>query len=585
MYKMENVIPLTYSMDSSSVDAIPLSNTAPVARPRPEQQPEPQPEQQPQQQRRQQQQRGDPQSPAIPPAYDLHRTEANGGTSTSRPSYASATTEDSVYYDDESTSFSHNIMIGGRGGDDPTWSDPIIDNALFGESSNNRSTEDDGGEGVMDTAEDATSVIRRGYLDLLRLLSRPHLFREALEYQAKLDMGIDRDASAAAGEGEDIDFPDASGFGNTATTTEDDDDEEEEDSTFRGLQDDDDVVDGGKKGVVDSNDAVVEQQRSTSNETFAFDPFGKDDEEDGGGGETSSSFPATKTVQSRGKGRVDEEGMKRRYLPPLPHRIFAPDAEVVLPQAMTASQLFGIERETGIELEAAAGMTMLCTLFGRWLAIMPEGDHDNPMDPPGLTIMKISGGGYRVTAAHRVVWRWMNKFSPNSTLNGGPSDDFDFGDLVAMTIVDVFETDVNGLLLSYCPTFDNRAVHKTPEMAQRIRKGVGQMRETIEVVANSPVGKSVNMAAGTLGKLSVQAALVLGNAVKNKIQHNINGQYGFSKSAEDLPEEDRLNELSQSHIDNQDETVVDINAVNTIELEGDPKPTTPKSQSKRRMAV
>ena len=79
-----------------------------------------------------------------------------------------------------------------------------------------------------------------------------------------------------------------------------------------------------------------------------------------------------------------------------------------------------------------------------------------------------------------------------------------------------------------------------------------------------------------MGKLSVQAALVLGNAVKNKIQHNINGQYGFSKSAEDLPEEDRLNELSQSHIDNQDETVVDINAVNTIELEGDPKPTTPK---------
>ncbi len=82
---------------------------------------------------------------------------------------------------------------------------------------------------------------------------------------------------------------------------------------------------------------------------------------------------------------------------------------------------------------------------------------------------------------------------------GGVSDDFDFGDLVAMTIVDVFETDANGLLLSYCPTFDNRAVHKTPEMAQRLRKGVGQMRETMEVVANSPVGKSVNMVRGDRG--------------------------------------------------------------------------------------
>ena len=106
----------------------------------------------------------------------------------------------------------------------------------------------------------------------------------------------------------------------------------------------------------------------------------------------------------------------------------------------------------------------------------------------------------------------MNKFSPTtvaaspvrrkaraggggvggSTRNSGV-DDFDFGDLVAMTIVDVFETDANGLLLSYCPTFDNRAVHKTPEMKEFLRKGVGQMMETMEVVAKSPVGKSVNM--------------------------------------------------------------------------------------------
>jgi hypothetical protein len=52
---------------------------------------------------------------------------------------------------------------------------------------------------------------------------------------------------------------------------------------------------------------------------------------------------------------------------PLAHQIFAPDAEVVLPQALTASQLFGIERVTGIELEAAAGIAGLSHLFLRWL--------------------------------------------------------------------------------------------------------------------------------------------------------------------------------------------------------------------------
>jgi len=35
---------------------------------------------------------------------------------------------------------------------------------------------------------------------------------------------------------------------------------------------------------------------------------------------------------------------------------------------------------------------------------MPNGDHSNIIDPPGLTVMKIAGGRYRVTAAHRVVW-------------------------------------------------------------------------------------------------------------------------------------------------------------------------------------
>ncbi len=52
---------------------------------------------------------------------------------------------------------------------------------------------------------------------------------------------------------------------------------------------------------------------------------------------------------------------------PLPYVVFADDAEVVLPQAHTASQLFGIEQVEGIELEAAGGIPALSQLFLRWL--------------------------------------------------------------------------------------------------------------------------------------------------------------------------------------------------------------------------
>ena len=52
---------------------------------------------------------------------------------------------------------------------------------------------------------------------------------------------------------------------------------------------------------------------------------------------------------------------------PLPYAVFCDDAEVVLPQAHTASQLFGLELSTGMELEAAAGVPALSQLFLRWL--------------------------------------------------------------------------------------------------------------------------------------------------------------------------------------------------------------------------
>lgn len=132
----------------------------------------------------------------------------------------------------------------------------------------------------------------------------------------------------------------------------------------------------------------------------------------------------------------------------------------------------------------------------------------NIIDPPGLTVMRIAGGRYRVTGSHRVVWRWMNKFSPASafavpqdapqnneeTQNKEGDDenedtDFDFGDLVTMTIIDVFETDQDGKLLSYCPTFDNRAVHKTQEVVERVKKSASHLKERVDVVVKSPTSQ------------------------------------------------------------------------------------------------
>lgn len=175
--------------------------------------------------------------------------------------------------------------------------------------------------------------------------------------------------------------------------------------------------------------------------------------------------------------------------------VFADDAEVVLPQAHTASQLFGLERVQGIELEAAAGIRPLSSLFLRWLALMPGGDHLNLIDPPGLTVMKIAGGRYRVTAAHRVVWTWMNEFVALAGDDNTQNPPLAVGDLVTLTIVDVFETDNQGKLLSYCPTFDNRAVRKTNLGTETLRKSTAQLGQLLVKARQSKLAKLVGQQA------------------------------------------------------------------------------------------
>jgi len=196
-----------------------------------------------------------------------------------------------------------------------------------------------------------------------------------------------------------------------------------------------------------------------------------------------------------GPGTAPQQQSQAPSLTPLPYVVFADDAEVVLPQAHTASQLFGLERVQGIELEAAAGIRPLSSLFLRWLALMPGGDHLNLIDPPGLTVMKIAGGRYRVTAAHRVVWTWMNEFVPLAGDDHTQQPPLAVGDLVTLTIVDVFETDNQGKLLSYCPTFDNRMVKKTNLGAEALRKSTAQLGQLLVKARKSKLAKLVGQQA------------------------------------------------------------------------------------------
>jgi len=262
---------------------------------------------------------------------------------------------------------------------------------------------------------------------------------------------------------------------------------------------------------------------------------------------------------------------------PLPFAVFASDAEVVLPQAHTASQLFGLETIRGIELEAAAGVLALSQLFLRWLALMPGGDHCNIIDPPGLTVMRIAGGRYRVTGAHRVVWTWMNEFAPeavpsyySSPYDKGNAHDlrFSFGDLVTMTIIDVFETDKDGKLLSYCPTFDNRSITKTNVTRERLSKKSHEMKEILGAVGKSRTAYQVNKAACYLGQVGLNVARGVGGKVYEAWSKDGSIENSPSKSDDGAPSspsrniQDKIEEennnfvINDAYPDNQSEKIL-----------------------------
>jgi hypothetical protein len=227
----------------------------------------------------------------------------------------------------------------------------------------------------------------------------------------------------------------------------------------------------------------------------------------GGGGTTGST--------TGGGGGHHHHSQLSPDTTPLPSLIFADDAEIVLPAAHTASQLFGIETSTGMELEAAAGLVNICKLFRRWLAILPGADHLHLIDPPGITVMRIAGHRYRVTAAHRCIWTWRNELANWPQLS--------CGDLVTLTIVDVFETDNCGKLLSYCPTFDNRSVQKVDRNLYVIRQHTASLKAALE---KSPFLRAV-----------AHQASILAMTLKQKVDDVVYGKTNDDDDDDDVTDE------------------------------------------------
>jgi hypothetical protein len=97
------------------------------------------------------------------------------------------------------------------------------------------------------------------------------------------------------------------------------------------------------------------------------------------------------------------------------------------------------------------------------------------------------------------------------------------GDLVTMTIVDVFETDNNGKLLSYCPTFDNRAIHKTNQASETLRRGSSKLMHSLNSAAKSQTAFKMNQAAAHVTRISISAAKHMADNVREKMHDSFRG--------------------------------------------------------------
>lgn len=135
------------------------------------------------------------------------------------------------------------------------------------------------------------------------------------------------------------------------------------------------------------------------------------------------------------------------------------------------------------------------------------------------------------TLAHRVVWIWMNEFasisiddaSSEHSTSHEETNELQIGDLVTLTIVDVFETDNQGKLLSYCPTFDNRSIRRTNQTAETIRKSSKNLFSIFgrvqRVVARSEVNRKASQQLSKIGVM--QHARTVAENVKHKVDEAV----------------------------------------------------------------
>ena len=138
----------------------------------------------------------------------------------------------------------------------------------------------------------------------------------------------------------------------------------------------------------------------------------------------------------------------------------------------------------------------------------------------------------------------MNEFAPLGDSSQG--EPLTMGDLVTMTIVDVFETDNNGKLLSYCPTFDNRAIHKTNQASETLRKGSSKLMHSITSAAKSQTAHKMNQAAAHVTRLSMEVARHMAESVKEKMHDQWKGGSATTKNVDAHGFEQALNAAEQA---------------------------------------
>ena len=115
----------------------------------------------------------------------------------------------------------------------------------------------------------------------------------------------------------------------------------------------------------------------------------------------------------------------------------------------------------------------------------------------------------------------MNEFAVLTDTKDSENAQLAVGDLVTMTIVDVFETDNNGKLLSYCPTFDNRDIRKTTQTSESLRKGSSRVLTQLSAAAKSPAAQKVNQAAAQMTRMGISAAKSMADSVKGRIDEQM----------------------------------------------------------------